>query len=161
MNIRDNQILRKTNSQPALIILDSKLRVPITANIFKTDRLVIIVADIKYASSTPLRIYKDNVVIKYVKTKNSKIILKDIYAIAKTYHLDDLLVESGSIFSGTLLSANAIDELAYFVAPKILGNKGLTFSGINPIAKLKEKKNYRIRNIKSYQNDLYINMRRY
>jgi riboflavin biosynthesis pyrimidine reductase len=72
-----------------------------------------------------------------------------------------LLVESGSIFSGTLLSANAIDELAYFVAPKILGNKGLTFSGINPIAKLKEKKNYRIRNIKSYQNDLYINMRRY
>ena len=161
MNIRDNQVLKKTISQPALIILDSKLRVPTKANIFKTDRLIIIVADIKYASSTPLRIYKDNVVIKYVKTKNSKINLKDIYAIAKTYHLDDLLVESGSIFSATLLSANAVDEIIYLVAPKILGSNGLTFSGINPIDKLKDKKNYKIKNIKSYKNDLCINMRRH
>ena len=161
MNIRDNQVLKKTISQPALIILDSKLSVPTKANIFKTDRLIIIVADIKYASSTPLRNYKDNVVIKYVKTKNSKINLKDIYAIAKTYHLDDLLVESGSIFSATLLSANAVDEIIYLVAPKILGSKGLTFSGINPIDKLKDKKSYKIKNIKSYKNDLCINMRRH
>ena len=72
-----------------------------------------------------------------------------------------MLIESGSTFSSTLLSANDVDELIYFVAPKILGNKGFTFSGIKPIDKLKEKKAFKIKNIKSFNNDLYINMRRY
>ena len=161
MNVRESSVLKKINNQPAVIILDSKLRIPISSNIFKTNRLIIILADIRYATNAPLRIYNNNVVIKYVETKDGKIQLKDIYMIAKTYHLDDLLIESGSTFSNTLLSANEVDELIYFVAPKILGNKGLTFSGIKPINKLKDKKTFMIKNIKSFNNDLYINMRRH
>ena len=160
MNIRDNSILKKINSQPAMIILDSKLRIPTKAKIFKTNRLIIIIADIKYANNSPLRIYNDNVVIKYVKTKDNKIRLEDIYSIAKTYHLDDLLIESGSTFANTLLSTNEIDELIYFIAPKILGNKAFAFSGLKPIDKLQDKKTYKIKNIKTFNNDLYVNMRK-
>ena len=93
-------------------------------------------------------------------TIDSKIALKDIYNIAKMYNLDDILVECGSSFSGTLLTEDAVDELLYFVAPKILGNQSISFSGIVPINKLKNKKTYKIKNIKSYENDLYLDMRR-
>ena len=160
MNIRDDSLLRQLPSQPALIVLDRNLIVPPSSNIFKTNRLVIIITSMNNSSNIPVKIYNNNVVIKYVNTIDNKIALQDIYSIAKMYGLDDILVECGSTFSGTLLSENAVDELLYFVAPKILGNKSISFSGINPIKKLKDKKTYRIKNIKSYENDLYIDMRR-
>ena len=58
------------------------------------------------------------------------------------------------------LLEDAIDELMYFVAPKILGNKSLNFSGIEPIEKLKDKISLRINKVKKIDNDLYIDMRR-
>jgi len=134
--------------------------VPPTSNIFKANRLVIIITNIDNSTNAPVRIYNDNVVIKYVKTTNNKIVLEDIYKIAKLYNLDDILVECGSSFSGTLLTEDAVDELLYFIAPKILGNKSISFSGVAPINKLKNKKTYKIKNIKSYKNDLYLDMRR-
>jgi diaminohydroxyphosphoribosylaminopyrimidine deaminase/5-amino-6-(5-phosphoribosylamino)uracil reductase len=160
MNIRDEKLLKNLASQPALILLDRNLSVPPTSNIFKANRLVIIITNIDNSTNAPLRIYNDNVVIKYVKTTDSKIVLEDIYNIAKMYNLDDILVECGSSFSGTLLTEDAVDELLYFVAPKILGNQSISFSGIAPINNLKNKKTYKIKNIKSYKNDLYLDMRR-
>ena len=160
MNIRDEKLLKNLSSQPALILLDRNLSVPPTSNIFKANRLVIIITNIDNSTNAPVRIYNDNVVIKYVKTIDSKIVLEDIYNIAKMYNLDDILVECGSSFSGTLLTEDAVDELLYFVAPKILGNQSISFSGIAPINKLKNKKTYKIKNIKSYKNDLYLDMRR-
>ena len=160
MNVRDEKILKNLASQPALILLDRNLSVPPTSNIFKANRLVIIITNIDNSTNAPVRIYNDNVVIKYVKTIDSKIVLKDIYNIAKMYNLDDILVECGSSFSGTLLTEDAVDELLYFVAPKILGNQSISFSGMAPINKLKNKKTYKIKNIKSYENDLYLDMRR-
>jgi len=160
MNIRDEKLLKNLASQPALILLDRNLSVPPSSNIFRTNRLVIIITNIDNSTNAPLRIYNDNVVIKYVKTTDSKIVLEDIYNIAKMYNLDDILVECGSSFSGTLLTEDGVDELLYFVAPKILGNQSISFSGIAPINKLKNKKTYKIKNIKSYKNDLYLDMRR-
>jgi diaminohydroxyphosphoribosylaminopyrimidine deaminase/5-amino-6-(5-phosphoribosylamino)uracil reductase len=160
MNIRDEKLLKNLASQPAVILLDRNLSVPPTSNIFKANRLVIIITNIDNSTNAPLRIYNDNVVIKYVKTTDSKIVLEDIYNIAKMYNLDDILVECGSSFSGTLLTEDAVDELLYFVAPKILGDQSISFSGIVPINKLKNKKTYKIKNIKSYKNDLYLDMRR-
>jgi len=95
-----------------------------------------------------------------VSTINGMIQLKDIFEIAKTYNLDDILVECGNKFSKSLFDQNAVDELLYFVAPKILGNKSLNFSGITPINSLKDKISLRINKIKKIENDLFIDMRR-
>ena len=76
------------------------------------------------------------------------------------YNLDDILVECGSSFSGSLLREDAVDELLYFVAPKILGNKAISFSGIEPIKKLKDKKSYNIKTTKTYDSDLFLDMRK-
>jgi len=161
MNIRDNKITELIANQPALIILDSKLRVPRNSNIFKTkNRLVIIITDIKNTTNSPIKTYKDNVIIKYVPTVNNKISLRDVYDIANTYNLNDILVECGGTLTKSLLEENAIDELTLYVAPKIIGQHGINFSGINAIKKLKEKISFKIKNIKPIDNDLYINMRK-
>lgn len=160
MNVRDAKLLRSLISQPALIILDRNLRIPPSSNIFKTDRLVIIITSINNLNNAPLKIYNDNVVIKYVGTIGDKIPLQNIYNITKMYNLDDILVECGSSFSGSLLKEDAVDELLYFVAPKILGNKAISFSGIEPIKKLKDKKSYNIKTIKTCDSDLFLDMRK-
>jgi len=48
----------------------------------------------------------------------------------------------------------------YFVAPKILGHKSLSFSGITPVERLKDKITLKINKIMKFEKDLYINMRR-
>ncbi len=160
MNIRDKKLLNSIVNQPSLIVLDRNLRIPETANIFKTNRLIIIITDVKNTSKEALRLYNNNVVIKYVTIKDSKIQIEDIFKIANIYNLTDILVESGSKFSKSLFDSDSVDELLYFVAPKILGHKALCFSGIAPIVKLKNKISLKINSIKTYDNDLYVNMRR-
>ncbi len=160
MNIRDQEILNSNAKQPSIIILDSKLRIPQTANIFRTKRLIILITDVQHYSKDSLKLYNENVVIKYVSTKNDEIQLKDIFSISKTYNLDDILVECGNKFSKSLFDDNAVDELMYFVAPKILGDKSLSFSGITPVGKLKDKITLRINKIMKVEKDLYIDMRK-
>ena len=161
MNIRDRSVLKLIENQPALIVLDSKLRIPETANIFKTkDRLVIIITDIKNTMNIPLKMYPDNVVIKYVETIQHKVNLNDIYEIADTYNLNDILIECGNTFAKSLFNENAVDELLLFIAPKIIGHSGCSFSGINPIKNLKDKISLKINEIRPISNDLYINMRK-
>ena len=160
LNIRDPKIIKSYAKQPSIIILDTKLRIPQSANIFKTDRLIILITDAKNASEATLKLYNQNVVIKYVSTKNNMIQLKDIFEISKIYNLDDILVECGNRFAKSLFNEDAVDELMYFVAPKILGDRSLNFSGIAPIEKLKDKITLKIKDFKAIENDLYINMRR-
>ena len=161
MNIREPAILKQIENQPALIVLDTMLRIPESSNIFKTkNRLIIIITDIKNSKNIPIKLYKDNVVVKYVKTIENKIRLKDIYNIANTYNLNDILVECGNTFAKTLFEEDAIDELLYFVAPKIIGHTGYTFSGINPVTLLKDKISLKINKIQSIDQDIYINMRK-
>jgi len=160
MNVRDVSVINSYVQQPSLIILDTKLRIPQSANIFKTNRLIILITDVKNASKDSLKFYNENVVIKYVSTKNDIIQLKDIFEIAKIYNLDDILVECGNKLTKSLLEEDAVDELMYFVAPKILGDKSLNFSGIAPVEKLKDKISLKINKIIKIEKDLYIDMRR-
>ena len=160
MNVRDPKIINTYVKQPAIIVLDTKLRISQSANIFKTNRLIILITDMKNASKESLKLYNQNVVIKYVATKNNMIQLKDIFNIAKIYNLDDILVECGNKLSKTLFDGDAVDELMYFVAPKILGDKSLCFSGINPVTRLRDKISLKINKIIKIEKDLYIDMRR-
>ena len=162
MNIREKKIKDLITNQPALIVLDAKMRIPATSNIFKTkNRLVIIITDSKNTNNRPIKTYSENVVIKYVNTfNNGKVNLKDIYEIANTYDLNDILIECGNTFSRYLIKENAVDEFMLFVAPKIIGDKGYTFSGIEPVQRLKEKISLRISEIMPIKNDLYINLRK-
>ena len=161
MNIRDGKILKQIENQPALIVLDSKLRISDKANIFKTkNRLVIIITDIQNTKNMPIRTFKDNVVVKFVQTKNRRIMLDDIYDIANAYNLNDILVECGNTLASSLFQDNAVDEIMYFVAPKIIGHQGYNFSGINPVRKLSDKIPLKIKEIKKINKDLYLNMRR-
>ena len=149
-------------NQPALIVLDTKMKVPVTSNIFKTkNRLVIIITDSKNTNNRPIKTYSENVVIKYVNTSaNGAVDLQDIYEIAKTYNLNDILIECGNTLSKHLIQENAVDEFMLFVAPKIIGDKGYTFSGIEPVEKLKDKISLRISEIMPIKEDLYINLRK-
>ena len=162
MNIREKKIKDLITNQPALIVLDAKMRIPVTSNIFKTkNRLVIIITDSKNTNNRPIKTYSENVVIKYVNTfNNGKVNLKDIYEIANTYDLNDILIECGNTFSRYLIKENAVDEFMLFVAPKIIGDKGYTFSGIDPVQRLKDKISLRISEIMPIKNDLYINLRK-
>lgn len=160
MNIRKKDLLKKISTQPVLIVLDTQLRIPKNANIFKTKRLVIILTSLDMSKTNDVSIYNSNVVVKYLNTIEGKIALGDIYRIAREYNLDDILVESGMTFASTLIDEDAIDELMLFVAPKLLGHNSIRFSGITPIKKLSQKKKYLIDHIKEYNSDVYINMRR-
>ena len=64
-----------------------------------------------------------------------------------------VLVEGGSKLSASLLNENLIDEIAWFRASKIMGNKGINAISNLDIDSIENLKKFRLISVKSIDND--------
>ena len=133
----DNPLLNiryiDSNSNPAIIILDSNLRIPLDANLvqYAKERKIIIV----YINDNPEKEYllkKFNVIlIKAIKNKNNCIDIKDaIKKITIEYKFISILVEGGAKIFSSFINENLVDELNIFIAPMIIGNGKKAFENV-------------------------------
>ena len=117
MNLRDTSY---TDKQPLRIILDSYLRTPEDAKIFRSEgSTTIFCLEDKNRSK-----YNDKKVsIIKVAEKNKKV---DLFAVLNSLAnkgINNLLVEAGSNISGSFLDENLIDELVIYQSPHIMGSE--------------------------------------
>jgi diaminohydroxyphosphoribosylaminopyrimidine deaminase/5-amino-6-(5-phosphoribosylamino)uracil reductase len=136
-----------TQRQPHLVIVDSALRTPVTAQLFATNNIA------SQATNTPARgifIYtnSDDLAKKKALEKRGAtvIVLSDSDALGKVNlraMLDDLAkreinelhVEAGAKLNGALISAGLVDEFLIYMAPKLLGD-GRGMADFLPLADL-------------------------
>ena len=64
-----------------------------------------------------------------------------------------VLVEGGSKLSASLLNENLIDEIAWFRASKIMGNKGINAISNLDIDSIENLKKFKLISVKSIYND--------
>ncbi len=110
------------------IILDSRLRTPVTAKIFNSPGQVLIYCDKDFPGIQKEALEKRGAKIiplwrseKNPGTLNLHEVVADL---ALHQGVQDLLVEGGSQILGSFLKENIFDQLYYFVAPKIIGGEG-------------------------------------
>lgn len=119
LNVRRFSTLR----QPLRIILDSHLRLtPEYQVIQDTNSPTLVITTIDDSAKKAIfASYSHVSVLTVPANQRGQINLQELWPILAQLDIGSILVEAGSILNSALLTANAVDEIIYYQAPKILG----------------------------------------
>ena len=70
--------------------------------------------------------------------------------------LNDILIESGAQLAGAFISANLVDELVLYQAPKLIGSDGKGLVNMPTILQLSDAKSVDIDDIRMIGKDIRI-----
>jgi diaminohydroxyphosphoribosylaminopyrimidine deaminase/5-amino-6-(5-phosphoribosylamino)uracil reductase len=112
------------------LVLDSHLRAPPRAAVFEVGEGRTIVATLEPQTAKRVAVLRARGVdVWTLPGKAGRVSLRPLLRRLAREGLLSLLVEGGATVHGALLEAGLVDEVALFVAPKLFGHGGLTFSG--------------------------------
>lgn len=140
------------------VILDTKGRVPLLANFYKNSNptdIFVFTKKMKKEKQKKLKAKGINIIIDKSKSEkiNEKFVLKTLFKNG----IMSVLIEGGSKVATSFLKRKLVDEVFLYIAPKIIGDDGLSFFG-----KLGFNKMHRIFSIKENKliklgNDILLN----
>ncbi len=112
---------------PIRVLIDSKLRLPVTARVVTTAAEVpTCVVTTDEAPEEPQRLLEDLGVsiIRVSATAEGRCEMAEVLRELAAREVVSVLCEGGAELTGTLLAARLVDELHVFVAPTLLGPRG-------------------------------------
>lgn len=140
-----------TTRQPVRIVVDSQLRVPLTAKIFDGGAVLIAAA------------VNDPEKVQALKDKDAEVILLsngqgkvDLAALMRELgrrEMNEVLVESGNRLHGALLKAGVVDELLVYLAPHLLGDLSRGMFALGEFTALEQRLNLDVYDVQRVGND--------
>lgn len=110
---------------PLRVILDSKLRIPLNAKALnRSSPASIIIATTRAASKQRIRALENKKVKVWVlPSKKSQVSLNHLLSRLAREEVTTLLVEGGGEVSGSFLREGLIDQVAFYIAPLLIGGE--------------------------------------
>ncbi len=126
LNVR----LTGTHKDPVPVILDTKLRTPLSSNLLRLhdEPVIVTTRPVDKAKREKLKSLGANV-ITVKKDKNGRIDMRELLRCLGELQFTSLLIEGGSSVAGQALKSGIVDKITFFYAPKILGSSGLSMIG--------------------------------
>lgn len=134
-NPKLNTRLHEGGRDPIRIILDSKLQIPSTANVFNLEsNAKTIIATTQKASKEKIKLLSsaDVEVVNLPADKNGQVDLLQLLKWLGEKEICHILLEGGGNVATSFLKQQFIDELWWFIAPKILGGS----NSLTPVREL-------------------------
>lgn len=147
---------------PARIVLDSHLKLPIIARVFqKANEIPTYVATLESE--------KHNIKVKQLEQKGvqflwcttnlqERVNLGDLFSQLGRMQFIRVLVEGGAALASNLVEQGHVDELLLFVAPKLLGGKGIDLFSDLRVDKLEKAPQFEISEVMPYGEDLMLRL---
>jgi diaminohydroxyphosphoribosylaminopyrimidine deaminase/5-amino-6-(5-phosphoribosylamino)uracil reductase len=110
--------------QPLRVILDSRLRTPRTALMFKQATPILLVHT-GQVDEAQLSGWPDFVELIALPAKDGRIDLQALLRELARRHCNEVLVEAGATLAGSFLRRGLLDEIIMYMAPKLLGSNAL------------------------------------
>lgn len=132
----------KNGKNPIKIIIDSTLKIPLDAKLFKEGQVII--ATTKNANKKKINFLKNKKIdIIISKDKNKQVDLNDLIKKLIKKEISNILVEAGPNLVTNLIKNNLADKFYFFIGSKILGSNmsaisDLNFNSMEEIIKLKD-----------------------
>ena len=105
---------------PVRIVLDSKARIPEQSRLFQNDGVPVIIIT---GNQAPSRNWPELAELKIIEAPEETPDILWVMSELKKLGLKSLLVEGGSLIHASFLKSNCVDQLALFMAPKIIGGQ--------------------------------------
>lgn len=122
---------------PLKVVLDSRLKTPLGARVFRGKRLLIFTT----RAATPARIKKAAAAgaeVVVVGAAKGGVDLKRVFRELAKREVISVLVEAGSTLAASLLRRGLADKLSVFVSPMVIGSEGLPAVGPLGVKRLKD-----------------------
>jgi diaminohydroxyphosphoribosylaminopyrimidine deaminase/5-amino-6-(5-phosphoribosylamino)uracil reductase len=100
--------------QPLRVVVDSDLRMPVKAKILGGEKVLLATAGDK--------VIRPDIETVVLPTPDKQVDLAALLTVLAKREVNELMVEAGADLNGALLRSKLIDELVFYVAPKLMGS---------------------------------------
>ena len=140
--------------QPLRVILDSQLRTPRNALMFKQATPILLVHN-GQVSEEQLSGWPDFVELIALPAKDGRIDLQALLRELAQRQCNEVLVEAGATLSGSFLRRGLLDEIIMYMAPKLLGSNALPLFNL-PLETMSASLALKIKDIRAVGRDWRI-----
>ena len=142
-----------TAAQPLRVVVDSTWRLPPSARLLRgPGALVVGALDPQLA---PLALAASGATLLHAPAADGRVDLADMLRQLALRGVNELHVESGAVLNGALLRAGLVDELLFYMAPRLVG-PGRPMAGWPALQSLDEALDFRIMDVQQLGDDLRI-----
>ncbi len=119
-----------SNERRLRVVLDGRLRLPVDGNLAKTAKetpvLVFTLPGGNEKQKKISRLQELGVSVLVSPKENQQISIEKVVQELASRGITRLFVEGGGTLAASLMSANLVDEIAWFRAPSVIGNDGIS-----------------------------------
>ena len=145
--------------QPIRVVLDSKLKMPLTAQMAKlAGRSLILTCSSDDVKRLALQAVGFEVYT--LADKNGQLDLQAVLKFLAKLQINEVLVEAGSLLNGALLAEDLVDEWIVYMAPCVLGDQGRGLFTIPTLQSMADKKNLYFQEVRAVGPDLKLTLTR-
>lgn len=148
----------ENGKNPIRIVVDSKLRTPLSAKIFDGDCSEVIIATTKNGDKEKKdKLESLGVKVLTINSKDEKVDLQHLTEVLGELKIDSVLIEGGSILNYSALEQNIVDKVQVYIAPKLIGGENSkTPIGGKGIELLKDAINVKELTYRNIGNDILL-----
>ena len=141
--------------QPLRVVLDSKLQMPVTAQMATLPGRTLVLTCSK-DKQRQQEITQAGFEVYGLPAYQGQVDLKEVMIFLGQQQINQVLVEAGAILNGALLQQNLVDEWLVYMAPCILGSEGRGLFNLSEMHSMTDKKNLQITNMRQIGSDIRI-----
>ncbi|WP_036297206.1 bifunctional diaminohydroxyphosphoribosylaminopyrimidine deaminase/5-amino-6-(5-phosphoribosylamino)uracil reductase RibD [Methylobacter marinus] len=139
--------------QPLRVVLDSHLRMPVTARMASLPgRSLILTCSQDEKRWQPL--LQAGFEVYGLAGRRDRLDLNKVLDFLAEQQINEVLVEAGAILNGALLAENRVDEWIVYMAPCVLGDQGRGLFTVPGMRHMSDKKNFHLRDVRQIGPDL-------
>ncbi|HUR39806.1 MAG TPA: bifunctional diaminohydroxyphosphoribosylaminopyrimidine deaminase/5-amino-6-(5-phosphoribosylamino)uracil reductase RibD [Verrucomicrobiae bacterium] len=141
--------------QPDRIVLDTRLRSPVTAKVWAPGaRRIALTARPQAEKADALR--DAGVEVVELPTSHERVDLGAAMAALGRLEVNEILVESGPRLAGALLQEGLVDELVVYMAPSLLGDEARPLAALPGLSQLEQRVRLRYTDVATIGPDIRI-----
>jgi diaminohydroxyphosphoribosylaminopyrimidine deaminase/5-amino-6-(5-phosphoribosylamino)uracil reductase len=153
LSVRDVE----TRRQPLRVVLDSRLRMPLSARVLDGGNVLVYAAERNIEKISALQSAGCNV--QLLPDGEGRIDLNAMLRDLALRGCNEVLIEAGSILNGAMLGDGFVDELLLYVAPSMLGDVARGVAQLGNLTSLDERTSLEWKDIRQIGPDLRIQAR--
>lgn len=114
----------RIEKQPLRVIVDSRARTPVDAQVFQMPGKTLIAVTEDVDPTRARALSEAGADILYIPSKDGRVDLEELLLALGRMEVTNILVEGGATLFGSLFDQGLVDKLLTFVAPIIIGGEG-------------------------------------
>ena len=141
--------------QPVRVILDSQLKMPVTAKMVSLPgRSLILTCSQDEQQRQTLQ--QAGFEVYGLAESEGRLDLNAVLDFLAGQQINEVLVEAGAVLNGALLAENLVDEWIVYMAPCVLGDQGRGLFTVPGMHQMSDKKNFHLRDVRQVGPDLKL-----